>query len=268
MLRYDVTRGWREVLADGKEIPVQASEPSPLAVASAVAEFIDFVEKSNKFKPVVVDVLRMMSRQAVAAPAPPPAPETPLKTGDVVWVATSVPEDVTGHLSDVDGSNLAKIRIPGGFTVENVVDLYHAGHGLHDGARMMYVALGTVIDKAWPEFKFLETQSAPDRRHVVKVRKLRGIESRGFFVPVPRGWNVKAGENVWARLRATRELAYGVLAPPVAEVKRRLPRVRKKDFRLRFKRADDGYVAVLLQRLFPDGWQSIKRYDYKPESKK
>ena len=267
MLRYDVTRGWREVLADGREIPVVSIRRPSASQVQLLDESLAAMEKSGVFTPEELSTARRIRDKWWTSTEP--FVETPLKTGDVVWVAAGVPEGVTGHLSYVDSSNLAKIRIPGGFTVENVVDLYHAGHGLHDGAHMMYVALGTVIDKAWPEFKFLETQSAPDRRHVVKVRKLRGIESSGFFVPVPRGWSVKAGENVWARLRATRELAYGVLAPPVAEVKRRLPRVRKKDFRLRFKRADDGYVTVLLQRAQGDGsWGIVKRYDYKPEPKK
>lgn len=260
MLRYDTIRGWREVLADGKEIPVVSVRRPSVSQVQLLDESLAAMEKSGVFTPEELATARKIRDKWWTSTEP--FVDTPLKTGDVVWVAASVPEDVTGHLSDVADSNLAKIRIPGGFTVENIVDLYHASHGLADGANMMYVALGTVIDKAWPEFKFLETQSAPDRRHVVKVRKLRGIESRGFFVPVPRGWNVKAGENVWARLRATRELAYGVLAPPVAEVKRRLPSVRKKDFRLRFKRADDGYVTVLLQRLFTESWKVIKRYDY------
>lgn len=268
MLRYDVARGWREVLADGKEIPVAVPDGRLAAgaeVPCAVAAFIDLVEKSNKFKPVVVDVLKMMSRQAAAAaPAPPPAPETPLKTGDIVWVAASVPEGVTGHLSDVDSANLGKIRIPGGFTVENLVDLYHAGHGLSDGAHMMYVAPGALVDTAWPEFKFL----GGARRHVVKVRKLRGVESRGFFVPVPRGWNVKAGDNIWTRLRAARELAHGVVPAPVAEVKPKLPRVRKKDFRLRFSREADGVVSVRMQRTMHGGWVTVCRYGYKPEPKK
>lgn len=262
MLRYDKTRGWREVLADGREIPVVSIRRPSASQVQLLDESLAAMEKSGVFTPEELATARRIRDKWWTSTEP--FVKTPLKTGDVVWVATSVPEDVTGHLSDVDGSNLAKIRIPGGFTVENVVDLYHAGHGLADGANMMYVALGTVIDTAWPEFKFLSGA----RRHVVKVRKLRGIESRGFFVPVPRGWNVKAGENVWARLRATRELAYGVVPATVAEVKPKLPRVRKKDFRLRFSREADGVVSVRMQRTMHGGWVTVCRYGYKPESKK
>jgi len=266
MLRYDTTRGWREVLADGKEIPVVSVRRPSVSQVQLLDESLAAMEKSGVFTPEELATARRIRDKWWTSTEP--FVETPLKTGDVVWVSAGVPEGVTGHLSDVDSSNLAKVRIPGGFTVENVVDLYHAGHGLYDGAHMMYVAPGTVIDKAWPEFKFLETQSAPDRRHVVKARKLRGVESVGFFVPVPRGWNVKAGENVWDRLRMTRELAYGVMVDPVAEAKPKLPRVRKKDFRLRFSREADGVVSVRMQRTMYGGWVTVRGYGYKPEPKK
>ena len=259
MLRYDVTRGWHFAPADGREIPVVSVRRPSVSQVQLLDESLAAMEKSCVFTPEELATARRIRDKWWTSTEP--AAETPLKTGDVVWVAAGVPFGVTGHVSDVNSTNLCKVQIPGGFTVENVVDLYHAGTKLADGAYMMYVAPGTVIDTAWPEFKFLGGRG----RHVVKVRRLRGVESRGFFVPAPRGWNVKVGENIWARLRVTRELAYGAM---VAEVKPKLPRVRKKDFRLRFKRSDDGYVAVLLQRLFPDGWQSIKRYDYKPEPKK
>jgi hypothetical protein len=259
--RYDTTRGWREVLADGKEIPVISVRRPSVSQVQLLDESLAAMEKSGVFTPEELATARKIRDKWWTSTEP--SVEKPLKTGDVVWVSASVPFGVTGHVSDVNSTNLCKVQIPGGFTVENAVDLAVAGVSIVTGAHMMYVAPGTVIDTAWPEFKFL----GGARRHVVKVRKLRGVESTGFFVPVPRGWNVRAGENVWARLRATRELAYGVLAPPVAAVKPKLPRVRKKDFRLRFKRADDGYVAVLLQRLFLDGWQSIKRYDYRPVPK-
>jgi len=245
---------------------VSVRRPSVVSQVQLLDESLAAMEKSGVFTPEELATARRIRDKWWTSTEP--FVKTPLKTGDVVWVSARTPDDATGHVSDVPGTNLSRVLIPGGSTVENDVDLLAAGIDIGDGAHMMYVAPGTVIDKAWPEFKFLETQSAPDRRHVVKVRKLRGIESVGFFVPVPRGWNVKAGENVWGRLRMTRELAYGVTVDPVAEAKPKLPRVRKKDFRLRFSREADGVVSVRMQRTMYGGWVTVRRYGYKPEPKK
>lgn len=279
MYRYDTTRGWREVLADGKEIPV-LPEPVPTAPVG-VTEFIDFVERSNKFKPVVVSVLRMMARQSAtqveATPAPQAPSDAPLKTGDVVYVSGRI-FGRTGHATDVTSRHLCKIQIPGGYTVENCIELAKAGVRVWDGAMMMYVAPGTEVDTAWPEFQFLAREGSADRRHVVKVRRLRGVESRGFFVPVPKGWDVKRGQNIWTVLGTMRARAYGVLPPTslMREAKPKLPKARKRDFRIRFKRFADGYIDVQLQRrnggwAVPgtDGaWVTVRNYYHTPEAKK
>ena len=261
MLRYDTTRGWREVLADGKEIPVVSVRRPSVSQVQLLDESLAAMEKSGVFSTEELATARSIRNKWWTSTEP--AVETPLNTGDVVWVSVDVPFGVTGHVSDVNSTSLCKVQIPGGFTVENAVDLALAGTNIGTGAHMMYVAPGTVIDTVWPEFRFL----GGARRHVVKVRKLRGVESVGFFVPVPRVWGAKAGANVWGWLEAARQLQFGVLTPPLHEVKPKLPKVRKKDFRLRFRRSHDGYVTVALQRLFPGGWEAIKRYDYRPEPK-
>lgn len=258
MLRYDTIRGWREVLADGKEIPVVSVRRPSVSQVQLLDESLAAMEKSGVFTPEELATARRIRDKWWTSTEP--FGETPLKTGDVVWVAASVPKDVTGSLSNHDTSaSLCKVRIPGGFTVENLIDLYIAGTSLADGANMMYVAPGTVVDTAWPEFKFL----GGSRRHVVKVRKLRGVESRGFFVPVPRSWGVTAGANAWSSLETARQMQYGVLASPMQPLQIKLPRVKKRDFRLRFNRWNDGIVRVEMQKRTKLGWVEVGSYSYK-----